>query len=632
MATINAALTITNQYPSLSTVSTALSIDTSTNPFSFLTDAFKSVVGYDQLIQIISKYIAYGLDALEATIKTILISNIKNLLSCSLNPYISDDLLRDGIVFDLKNIDITQMLKTCPLDSDVGQYFYFGCDDMTTVDETKNSEDFNALLWYMANRAMKRETWGNTRGEDDTRPGETEQDTKADGIITLEYTERASKIKDAVGSAMTIQTPYNNNLHVFIGNTQYINTDDYETQLTSLSQDLLTYDEAIADNEAQITAYEEELDSLYEQYVAQEIEDDEYQSEYSAISDEISALEEEIEDTEELKSAKETEYYNVKAEYTSWLSDEDKIYKDITKNYYYKKTLFEFTYDYVMSLKFFDSKVVAAQLINQLTGMLDISLSLSYAQQLIKNEVLKMVQDIVESDDTTVSDCFFTFDNEAYDTLLKQAELVHSGLYGVDGEATSAVQIDAASLLESLNSISSSATQQEIQSTIEGSLYEVSGTISSTSYTDSDKVNFGIQMNFIEKLMTNLAMVITLSVISPKVYLLILINLRTLGQDTNFSLKDFISQFKQLITSLIRAIRDALIQYLVDQLMAVIADLASSVAVKIAVEQSKYYVELLTALIACFKSSSSTEYGFDLDVIQHADIIEETETSTSSGC
>ena len=112
---------------------------------------------------------------------------------------------------------------------------------------------------------------------------------------------------------------------------------------------------------------------------------------------------------DELLNSLNDEYYEKLNSYKQFLESPDIKYKPIEKNYYYRKTLIEFNYDYITSLKLFDSKVVAAQLLDQLTGLLNIHLNLSYARQLIKNETLKMVRDIVESDDLVVSDCFFTF-------------------------------------------------------------------------------------------------------------------------------------------------------------------------------------------------------------------------------
>ena len=365
--------------------------------------------------------------------------------------------------------------------------------------------------------------------------------------------------------------------------------------------------------------------------LVQTITYDEYMQQYLTLNTEINNIQNNINVKNEKITNLNTEYYKILDEYHEFLG-KPRNYKPIEENYYYRKTLIEFNYDYITSLKLFDSKVVAAQLLDQLTGLLNIHLNLSYARQLIKNETLKMVQDIVESDDLVVSDCFFTFSNADYDAMLQKAEMNRSGLFSVNGEENSTVKIDPSTILGSLNGISQSATQQEMQSIIEGSLTEISGTISDTSYEQTGKVNFGVRMNFIENLMNHLACVITLSVLSPKVYLLILINLKTLGRETNFNLQDFMAMFKQLIASLIRAVRDQLIQYLLNELMKLLATLASDVAARIAIEQAAYYARLIKRLIDCFRKRDNNVYDFSIDDVQHADIIQEEEQPKNAEC
>ena len=633
LAVINAALTIIDKFPNLNSTNTLLSLDTSTNPFTFLMDAFKNTAGYDALIRILSNFIVYGLDAVEIAVKGILMSNVKNLISCSINPYIPDDLLREGIVFDLRQLDITDLLQTCPTDPKIGQYFYFGCEEMTKPDDTRFSEDFNAVLWYMKNRAIKREVWKNERvnEENGERPALGTKDEKIDGIITLEYNERAMGIKDALGNGMSIQTPFNNSIHVFIGNTDYVDKDNqYKEPLDVKTNEIVQAQEELENLQSDLTEKQNEMADLSASLLLQTITYDEYMQQYLALNAEINNIQNNINVKNKEITDLNTEYYNILDEYHEFLG-KPRNYKPIEENYYYHKTLIEFNYDYITSLKLFDSKVVAAQLLDQLTGLLNIHLNLSYARQLIKNETLKMVQDIVESDDLVVSDCFFTFSNADYDAMLQKAEMNRSGLFSVNGEENSTVKIDPSTILDSLNGISQSATQQEMQSIIEGSLTEISGTISDTSYEETGKVNFGVRMNFIENLMNHLACVITLSVLSPKVYLLILINLKTLGRETNFNLQDFMAMFKQLIASIIRSVRDQLIQYLVNELMKLLSDLASAVAAKIAVEQAEYYARLIKRLIDCFRKRSNT-LDFDIDTVKHADIIQEEEQPKNAEC
>lgn len=631
LAIINAALTILDKFPNLNNANVGLSLNTSTNPFTFLMDAFKSTAGYDTLIRILSNFIVYGLDVAEVAVKGVLLSNIKNLLSCSLNPFVPEDLLREGIIFDLRQLDVTDILLTCPTDPKIGRYFYFGCDEMTHVDETKNSEDFNALLWYMKNRSLKREVWKNERilNETEERPGISEKDEKKDGIITLEYNERASSIRNAEGRGMSIQTPYNNSIHVFLGNTDIVDPPSYD-DVTNRDKELADLDIELENKTIEIEEIDAQIRANTEDYMMQYITEEEYNANDARLKNERSTAIQEQQEINDKIIAANSDRQTAYANYINALSTNNN-FKSIEQNYYYKRTLIEFNYDYIMSLKLFDSKVVAAQLLDSLTGLLNIDLSVNYKRQLIKNETIKMVQAIVESDDTVVGDCFFTFSNEDYNAMLQKAELTRSGFFTINGEQNSAVQIDPASILDSLNGLSSGATQQEMISIIEGSLTEISGTIADTNYEISGKVNFGVRMNFIENLMTNLACVITLSVLSPKVYLLILINLKTLGRETNFNLQDFIAMFKQLIASLIRSIRDMLIQYLMEELMKILSQLATDLAARISIEQAMYYARLIKRLIDCFRKRNNT-LDWTMDIVEHADIVSSDEEPKNAEC
>ena len=171
-------------------------------------DCFKGTVGYDVLINIISTFISTELPALEVAVKGVLLTNIKNLLTCSLNPFITDDILREGIVFDLSQIDITDKLRYSPI-SQKGKYYYFGCNKCETAMDVRdtctkksnlfkntlggfvptytNSEsedsDFDCLLWYMKNRATKREVWSRDPNEEPKTVAEKE---KAVWLVYLE--------------------------------------------------------------------------------------------------------------------------------------------------------------------------------------------------------------------------------------------------------------------------------------------------------------------------------------------------------------------------------------------------------------------------------------------------------------
>ena len=255
LAIIDAALAILNKFPEIETANSTLSFNTSSNPFPFLMDCFKSTTGYNTLIKILSKFIMLGLPAVEIAVKGVLLANIKNILSCAINPFISDEILRNGIVFNLQQIDITDTLRYSPLD-EIGKYYYFDNYELSPVidnstgqkkqievpkdvDDLKVSKDFNCLIWYMKHIASFREVWGQQPKAKDERTNDIENDDtywndkkkkcrKGAGIVTLEYNVRPEGLRNAEGYGMSsgdasyagLQTPYGECLHVFLGNVK----------------------------------------------------------------------------------------------------------------------------------------------------------------------------------------------------------------------------------------------------------------------------------------------------------------------------------------------------------------------------------------------------------------------------
>ena len=669
LAIIDAALAILNKFPEIETANSTLSFNTSSNPFPFLMDCFKSTTGYNILIKILSKFIMLGLPAVEIAVKGVLLANIKNILSCAIDPFISDEILRNGIVFNLQQIDITDTLRYSPLD-EIGKYYYFDnyekskvtdstgkekqIDVPKQVDDLKVSKDFNCLIWYMKHIASFREVWGQQPVGKGGRTNDIENnDTywnkkkkkcrKGAGIVTLEYNVRPEGLRNAEGYGMSsgdasyagLQTPYGECLHVFLGNVKEKFNEKYNEQqekyktateaLTTANEQISIAEKGIEDIKKQQKKYEQDRKKgkiTQEHYTVligdcrKQIEDKEKK---------VNAIKDKIKTDKEKKVNAIKELRKIQANMTN------NDYRKITQNYYYRRTLVEFNTDYVMSLKLFDSKVVTAQLLDSLMGLLNIDLNLTYKQMLIKNEVKKMVQMIVETDDTVVSDCFFTFTNDDYNAMLEKAELNRAKLFSINGEQNTTTTIDPKEILRSLNELDDSAIQSGDTTVIEHALTEISGNITTMDAMEGDTINFGARMNFIENLMNNLAYVITSAVLSPKVYLLILINLEILGKDTNFNLEGFIGQFKQLIASLIRTIRDQLIKYLVDELMKILGNIATEIAVKIGIEQAQYYYRLMKKIIDCFKRKGTT-LDFTIDSVEHADIITEEQTPKNAEC
>lgn len=705
LATIDAATSVLNRFPDLGESNILLSYNTSTNPFQFLMDLFKTTTGYNKLISILGKFISYELPVVEAAVKTLLITKLKDIISCSVNPFFTEEILRDGITFNVEEIDISDILKYSPLDKKVGRFFYFATEKAKMPDDLITCDDMDAFIWFIINKANRRYVWkpkknrtdeewrrdypnGNETDEQIIEIANTKFETqyieleeakdsqkitqeeyekqleklnkkkknyinnffklkKEDGIVTFEYHERATNLKDAYGDKYYLQTPYNSCLHVFIGDVREKQSEilalrNKETEHSQKEKDIKILTNKIENKRNQINLIENEKLALEQAFESGKINVKDFKKEYKKLDNKIKNIENNIDDLIRLRkeayAAKQRFIYEIDSIKTQIEETGNQFFPFLTpkknRNYYYGKSLIEFNVDYVSSLKLFDEKAVAARLLDALTGVLQIDLGITYKLQIIRNEVKKMVSMITESDDLVVSDCFFTFSNDDYDAMSRQAELRKAGLLAINGDETSAVKIDTDKIFSLLNNINESSNKETIQTVIEGTITELSKDLSSTTYTTDENVNYGVQMLIIENLLNSLAYVLVCSILSPKVYLLLLINLKIVGRETNFDLEGFIGQYKQLMADLIRSIRDQLLDYLMGELKIIIGDLVKEVTIKLSIEQARYYARLIKRLIDCFKRfRSKNGSDFNVDDIDYADILpNEQEEPKNNDC
>lgn len=631
LSSIDAALTIVKNFPSLKSANGDVDISVS----GFLMECFKKTVGYNVLLNILAKYIAYVLPEVEIVIKGAILAQLKNYLSCSLNPLITDEILRDGVTLDMRNVDMTGIFGTSPLDNNVGKYFYFGCDDFKYPDQVINSVDMDCLLWYMKNRAKYKEryAWGKTPI---TKPSENKKQTKKDGVCTFEYSERAGQVSDAYGQTMDQQTAFNNCLHLFIGNACSI---DDNVRIAAINK-LKAEREAVQERLDKIDADNTKIDELKSDKSKQEsdftqkkITKGQYDANIANDDRQITDLENEIATLQAQNAQSARDQINMEQDIAASYRN-GTFRTDPKLNYYYKRPIFEWNFDYVNSLKLFDAKVVAAQLIDALTGCLSISLKRSRKQMEVKQQIERMTNAIVESDDAAVSDCFFSFSNDEYNEAERKTEKLKQMQHVASDGSTTGTPIDTKQLVGTLDGIKSTSTAVESQSIISNALESVSGMTSSSSYSQGNKggINFGIKANFIENLINGLMQVITTAVLSPKFFVLILANAKMSGEATNFALKDFISMYKQMISGILRTVRDSLLDYLKKELLKFIGELAASVALKVVIEQAQYLVELLRKIFACFRKRKKRKGDEQIDDWTPDDVTADIDSPKNSSC
>lgn len=702
MSKVTGMMTALEMYPETAETSTLLSANIAANPIDLLVDFFKSTKGYDAVVNILSKFIATQLPIIEVAVKGILLSNIQAMLSCSIKPIISKQMVREGVVFDMNRIDLFNIFSYSPLnrnENNPGRYYYFGCDapDFEILDDVKYSEDFNAVLWYCKNSPSERVVWRRKKDRESDPPYNVEQhgignlqwtkQTKSNGIVTLEYSNRSSSLWDCEHQPYYVQEPMENCIHVFFGCTAPVNNKDlFKQDVARATANIKSFNNLLKT----IDQYSDEVDKWMRVSQTEAIENgisnpellNSFIADAEADKGRLNQIKDAIygADGQDIAHALNNvavhHFPNIDRDiiippqlFVTNLAEEQRRKKDAIEamdiapeggwpspesNYYYLHPMVEFNTDFVMSMKLYNEKVVTAQLLDAITNCLKYSptdgtgldatgnvgaslngnINISFQQQFVQAQLRELVTKLIETDESIVSDCFFSFTNDAYNALLQEVEMSRAGLQTFDGVNASEIP-SPESIMSSLNALSNDASKEELQDVIKGSIYQA---MSSTNPHDPGTVNYSLNLNaalgfdvtananlnIVDQLLSKLVYIVVMVLLSPKVYILLMMNLKIVGQEPNFDLNKFMQQFRDLISSLIRGVRDEIMEFFRQEVLSIIEELASQLTIKMTIEQYQYYISLLLKCIQCIKLHRY-ELDWQQDDVNYADILEASE-------
>lgn len=681
--------------------SPSLSLTFATNPIGFLLQLLEHLgVTYEELRLWLTNFLIYVMPALEIAVKAILLTNLKKMVSCSIDPRIPEKYRKlhkvgtdyntsqeYGIDINIESIDFLNKLATSPL-SDEGSEMYFGLEGVTDVYKFARADDMDAFLWFVIHKAHFPNSSDFSKINNRIDGGAAT--IKPDGATLLDTVEvqvaenASSTILPGntftyTGSShvvsMCIDSKYDKETNKIINNTLLPVSDDwnsanwYVRRADQLGKNL-GFGWSVNDKNGNTKykgkgrEYSKERGICNLQYLDQSLTEDSPITGLINNKLRFSILPKPYIHVPNL-SAGEPPWrfkkmlfdsqgnYDPNGKYTFAQTIGESVNNDVIKftgftedpqitiniksgavtvgdpsklvkylfECYQGLTVYEFNYDYVMGMKLFDAKVIATTLLDALIdSRLGLSVTFGKERQEAIDELREIIKNVINSDDSSVSDCFFTFDNSKYEALLRKSEEKRARQQRF-GNVTQEVG-SFANVREILEEYDANAELHKQVEVLNRAITQASINITE-GVEEKDK--YKVHFDFVTDLIEQLTFAVVSSIFSPKVLMLLEVNETLMGGKwEKITMKDLIAAMRSIINAIVEEIRDLIVQELLKLVLKYLEPIVALIHDIVLREQVEAYTDAIMEILrncpSFWFSFGNRDLETKLDTVDYADI------------
>ena len=635
------------------------------NAMSFLMNILKSLgVSFDVIEEWLTNFLVYVIPTLELSTKAYLLSNLKNMVGCSTDPRIPEKYRKKhksqddtessqerGIDIDIESIDYLDKLSISPL-SDNGKGLYFGLDGINDSYKFARADDFDAFLWFVIHKGkFPNSSIVKLDKNNNLILGnhKTTKNYKGSLLSSLEVTYNEDdpstillgntfQYESGRTISMCIDIKYNDKGKI-LNNTIVPISDDWSSVNWYTRRANYFTKNIIGDKASKISAkrdYSKEIPICNIQYIDQGSTD----------SPVIGTVNNKLRFTilpkplvyinpKELTIKKilfnENGDFDKNGKYTLSDTKFDEIFKkekskdfefnegkskaDVIRSMYecYKGlTIYEFNYDLIMGMKLFDARSIVSALFDTLqNASLGLSVGLEERHQESTDTIKEIIKNIINTDDSTINDCYHTFSNERYNMLLSNT--ANKRLNRTD-KFYDAKQILSASLS------GDTVNEEEV---LHRAITQAKVTVTEGS-DGSDE--YGIANNFIFSLLNNLITAIVQSLLSPKLLMVIVVNQSMMGGGKweKFNFSNLFKALQDIIVGIVKEVKDLIIDKLWKLVATRLDPLITITSDEIVKEQLDSYADVLREIMKyapyIFHFIGGQRQDTKIDDVDYADI------------
>lgn len=277
-------------------------------------------------------------------------------------------------------------------------------------------------------------------------------------------------------------------------------------------------------------------------------------------------------------------------------------------------TVYEFNYDYIMGMKLFDPKVICQKIFDNAANPrydADFLLTLNRQKNKTKNQylggqqrVIEIVRSILEEDDE-INDCFYSFSNEQYDNMLRRTEEIRYRQMPYNQGYNVGKSIDFSDVNAILNDYPVNGTLEEQKDVIHRALTSACAILDDSRDIAMPSDRSTIKIDFLTNILQQLVAAIVDAVLSPKVLMLLMVNKVLMEPEDSeskdvFNTEDLLRLMNNLIKSVVREVRELIIQKLMDYIIEHLTPMALQLQARVASEQFAAYMAIMKLLLADF--------------------------------
>lgn len=259
------------------------------------------------------------------------------------------------------------------------------------------------------------------------------------------------------------------------------------------------------------------------------------------------------------------------------------------------KKLTDVNNDYIDSISLFGSDKMINNLIDSIFGSISFNIKKSKKQLLKEAEIDKVINDIINADESKViDDSYFSFSNEDARLFEDIIENRRKGIKIIEGSNPMKSSIPIDSLTTFNEQISTATTTTQKAMAVSAGLDDLAAK-SSEGMNGSDA--YTVKLNFIDNIIKKLMSTIANVILSPKLIMIFALN-HTIVHGSSFDdSMSFMKKNKTLIRSILNGVRDSIISILLKEALKAITELVQKNVVDVQIEKSKAYSAQMASMV-----------------------------------